>query len=243
MRVAVVAFPGSNCDRDCQWALDRIPGVSAELVWHASRSLSGFDAVVLPGGFSYGDYLRAGAIARYAPVMTEVAAFARRGGPVLGICNGFQILLEAGLLPGAMLKNRSLSFRCSPSFVRVESAETPFTAGLQKGQVLSLPIAHGEGNYFAEPHVLERLEKEGRVVFRYCDEGGNSTAEANPNGSVHNIAGIANELGNVVGMMPHPERAAEAILGGIDGLGVFGSLFSWWSGVDEQPAWAAGGRA
>ncbi len=243
MRVAVVVFPGSNCDRDCHWALNNIAGISAELVWHAARGLGGFDAVVLPGGFSYGDYLRAGAIARYAPVMGEVAAFARRGGPVLGICNGFQILLEAGLLPGAMLKNRTLTFRCRPSFVRVESAGTPFTASLEEGRVLSVPIAHAEGNYFAEPDVLARLEDEGRVVFRYCDRNGRATAEANPNGSAHNIAGIAGELGNVVGMMPHPERASDALLGSTDGLEIFQSLLAWWTGLGKQSAAAAGGQA
>ena len=224
MKFAIVVFPGSNCDHDAYHAAKHVLGHDAEFVWHKETSLGAADVAVLPGGFSHGDYLRTGAIARFSPVMTAVADFARNGGPVLGICNGFQILLEAGLLPGAMLRNRDLKFHCEHVCVRVEQTDTPFTYAASKGQVLRLPIAHGEGNYFADPATVERLEASGRVVFRYCDRAGTTTDEANPNGSLHNIAGICNEARNVVGLMPHPERACESPLGSADGRVLFESV-------------------
>jgi phosphoribosylformylglycinamidine synthase len=223
MKFAVVVFPGSNCDHDAWYAVRHVLGQEAELVWHKETTLRGADAVVLPGGFSHGDYLRCGAIARFSPVMQAVRAFAAEGGPVLGICNGFQILLEAGLLPGAMLRNRDLRFHCEQVHVRIEAADTPFTARCRPGQVLRLPIAHGEGNYFAPPELVARLEAERRIVFRYCDPEGRVTEAANPNGSVAGIAGICNERRNVVGLMPHPERACEAAIGGVDGRLLFES--------------------
>lgn len=223
MKVAVVTFPGSNCDYDLYKAIQLVGG-EPTFVWHRERGLDGFDAVMLPGGFSYGDYLRAGAIARMSPVMEDVVAYAGRGGPVLGICNGFQILCEAGLLPGALVKNASLRFRSHDVLLRVERADTLFTGDYREGQVLRVPIAHGEGNYEADEATLARLEGDGRVVFRYVDAAGEATEAANPNGSWHNIAGILNDAGNVLGMMPHPERAMEAILGSTDGTGVFTSL-------------------
>jgi len=221
MKFAIVVFPGSNCDHDTYYAVKHVLGQEAVFVWHKDTDLAGADIVVLPGGFSHGDYLRTGAIARFSPIMRSVAAFAARGGPVLGICNGFQILLEAGLLEGAMLRNRGLKFVCDRVWVRVEQATTPFTRGLAAGRVLRLPIAHGEGNYYAPPDVLDRLERNGQVVFRYADAAGRVTDEANPNGSLHGIAGICNEAGNVVGLMPHPERACEALLGSEDGRAIF----------------------
>jgi len=224
MKFAVIVFPGSNCDHDAYHAARHVLGEEAELVWHKETSLKGADVVLLPGGFSHGDYLRTGAIARFSPVMGAVAEFARQGGPVLGICNGFQILLEAGLLPGAMLRNRDLKFHCEHVRVRVEQTDTPFTFRAGRGQVLSLPIAHGEGNYFAEPEVIRALESTGRVVFRYCDVAGEQTDAGNPNGSLNNIAGICNEERNVVGLMPHPERACESVLGSADGLVLFESV-------------------
>jgi phosphoribosylformylglycinamidine synthase subunit PurQ / glutaminase len=224
MKFAIIVFPGSNCDHDAYHAAKHVLGQQAAFVWHKETSLAGADVVILPGGFSHGDYLRTGAIARFSPVMTAVAEFARRGGPVLGICNGFQILLEAGLLPGAMLRNRDLKFHCEHVRVRVEQADTPFTRRARVGQVLSLPIAHGEGNYYAEPDVVAALEASGRIVFRYCDERGEVTDAANPNGSLHNIAGICSESRNVVGLMPHPERACERVLGSADGLVLFESV-------------------
>ena len=226
MRFAIVVFPGSNCDHDAYHAAKHVLGQTAEFVWHKETDLKGADVVILPGGFSHGDYLRTGAIARFSPVMAAVAEFARTGGPVLGICNGFQILLEAGLLPGAMLRNRDLKFHCEHVRVRVERTDTPFTLRASPGQVLSLPIAHGEGNYFAEPDVIRMLESTSRVVFRYCDERGEPTAEGNPNGSLNNIAGICNETRNVVGLMPHPERACERVLGSADGLVLFESVLA-----------------
>jgi phosphoribosylformylglycinamidine synthase subunit PurQ / glutaminase len=218
MKFAVVVFPGSNCDHDAYHATKHVLGQDAEFVWHKETSLKGADAVILPGGFAHGDYLRTGAIARFSPVMSSVVEFARKGGPVLGICNGFQILLEAGLLPGAMLRNRDLKYRCEHVIVRVEQTDTPFTLGASRGQRLRLPIAHGEGNYYADPEVLKALEADRRVIFRYCDERGEATEAANPNGSVNNIAGICSEARNVVGLMPHPERACEGPLGSADGL-------------------------
>jgi phosphoribosylformylglycinamidine synthase len=223
MKVAVVTFPGSNCDRDLYEAV-RMVGAEPTLVWHRDRGLDGYDAVMLPGGFSYGDYLRGGAIARLSPVMEDVVAWARSGGPVLGICNGFQVLCEAGLLPGALVKNDVLRFQSFPVRLRVERSDTLFTADYEEGEILRIPIAHGEGNFEADRETLERLEGEGLVVFRYVDARGEATDEANPNGSWHNIAGIVNEAGNVLGMMPHPERAVEELLGSTDGRGVFTSL-------------------
>ena len=223
MKVAVVTFPGSNCDYDLYKAVQQVEG-DATFVWHRERGLSGYDAVMLPGGFSYGDYLRAGAIARMSPVMEDVVAYAEAGGPVLGICNGFQILCEAGLLPGALVKNNTLHFESKDVLLRVEQTETLYTADYTKGQILRVPIAHGEGNYEADAATLERLEATGRVVFRYVNAAGEATDDANPNGSQQNIAGIMNEAGNVMGMMPHPERAMEPILGSTDGIGVFTSL-------------------
>ena len=223
MRVAVVTFPGSNCDYDLYKAVQQVGG-EPTFVWHRERGLEGYDAVMLPGGFSYGDYLRAGAIARMSPVMEDVVAFADRGGPVFGVCNGFQILCEAGLLPGALVRNASLRFESRDVHLRVERPGTMFTSTYAEGDVLRVPIAHGEGSYEADEATLDRLEGEGRVIFRYVDAAGAPTAEANPNGSIANIAGILNEGGNVLGMMPHPERAMESILGSTDGVGVFTSL-------------------
>jgi phosphoribosylformylglycinamidine synthase I len=224
VRAAVVTFPGSNCDYDLYKAVEQVGG-DATFVWHREQGgLRGFDAVLLPGGFSYGDYLRAGAIARLSPVMEDVVAFAEAGGPVLGVCNGFQILCEAGLLPGALVRNSSLRFESKDVLLRVERTDTVFTHDYERGQVLRVPIAHGEGNYEADEETLERLEAENRVVFRYVDASGDATDGANPNGSWHNIAGITNEAGNVLGMMPHPERAMEALLGSTDGVALFTSL-------------------
>jgi phosphoribosylformylglycinamidine synthase len=224
LKFAVVVFPGSNCDADAQWAASHVLGQSAELVLHKDTSLRGADVVVLPGGFAHGDYLRTGAMARFSPIMPAVRAFAAAGGPVIGICNGFQILLEAGLLPGAMLRNRGLKYRCEHVHVRVERTDTPFTSAARQGQVLRIPIGHGEGNYYAPPDVLRALESGGQVVFRYTDANGAVTDEANPNGSVNGIAGICNVQRNVVGMMPHPERACEPLLGSTDGLVVLESV-------------------
>jgi phosphoribosylformylglycinamidine synthase len=224
MKFAVVVFPGSNCDRDAYHAATTVLGQRAELVWHKDADLKGADVVVLPGGFAHGDYLRTGAMARFSPIMREVKAFADRGGPVIGICNGFQILLEAGLLPGAMLRNKGLKYRCEFVTIRVEQTDTPFTCGASAGQVLNIPIGHGEGNYYAPADVIERLEANRQVVFRYCTLAGEVTDGSNPNGSVHAIAGICNERRNVVGMMPHPERACEATVGGTDGLVILESI-------------------
>jgi len=218
MKFAVVVFPGSNCDHDAYHAARHVLGQEAELVWHKDASLGGADVVILPGGFAHGDYLRTGAIARFSPIMAEVTAFAAAGGPVLGICNGFQVLLEAGLLEGAMLRNRSLHFRCEQVHVRVEHADTPFTLACGQDQVLRIPIAHGEGNYYAPPDVVAALEANRQVIFRYVTPAGEATDEANPNGSLHNIAGICNRSRNVVGLMPHPERACELAVGSADGL-------------------------
>jgi phosphoribosylformylglycinamidine synthase subunit PurQ / glutaminase len=224
MKFAVVVFPGSNGDHDAYYAAKDVLGQDAELVWHKDTSLGGAEVVILPGGFAHGDYLRTGAIARFSPIMPAVQAFAAAGGPVLGICNGFQVLLEAGLLPGAMLRNRSLHFRCEHVHVKVEQTDTPFTLSCRHGDVLRIPIAHGEGNYYAEPDVLERLERNRQVVFRYVTADGAATDEANPNGSAHNIAGLTNETRNVVGLMPHPERACELAVGSADGLIMFESV-------------------
>ncbi len=230
MRAAIITFPGSNCDYDLYKAAQQV-GAEATFVWHRERGLDGYDAVLLPGGFSYGDYLRAGAIARMSPIMEDVIDFAKKGAPVVGICNGFQILCEAGLLPGALVRNASLLFAGKDVRLRVERADTLFTSDYQSGQILRVPIAHGEGNYEADSATLERLEGEGNVVFRYVDAEGEVTDAANPNGSWHNIAGIINEDGNVLGMMPHPERAMEKLLGSTDGIGVFTSLAASLSAV------------
>ncbi len=218
IKFAVVVFPGSNCDHDAYYAARHVIGQEAEFIWHKDTSLKGADVVILPGGFAHGDYLRTGAIARFSPIMAAVMDFARRGGPVLGICNGFQVLLEAGLLPGAMLRNRDVMYHCEHVIVRVEETDTPFTLGARVGDRLRLPIAHGEGNYYADPQVLNELEASRRIVFRYCDETGALTDAANPNGSADNIAGVCSEGRNVVGLMPHPERACERWLGSADGL-------------------------
>ena len=223
MKFGIVVFPGSNCDHDAYHAARHVLGQDAEFIWHKDQDLKGADVVILPGGFSYGDYLRTGAIARFSPIMQAVRSFADRGGPVLGICNGFQILLEAGLIPGAMLRNRSVKFQCEHVHLRVEQIDTPFTSVCRPGQVLKIPIAHGEGNYFAPPDVVARLEANRQVVFRYTSAAGAVVDEANPNGSVASIAGLCNEARNVVGLMPHPERACESALGSADGLRVFES--------------------
>ena len=224
MKFGVVVFPGSNCDHDAYHAAKHVLGQDADFIWHKETDVKGADAVILPGGFSHGDYLRTGAIARFSPVMHSVKAFAAAGAPVLGICNGFQILLEAGMLPGAMLRNRGLKFRCEHVHIRVEETDTPFTFACRPRQVLRIPIAHGEGNYFATPEDLRRLEQNRQIVFRYVNQAGDVTDQANPNGSVASIAGICSIERNVVGMMPHPERACESALGSADGLVMFESV-------------------
>ncbi len=223
MKFAVIVFPGSNCDHDAYHAAKDVLGQDAEFVWHKETGLRGADVVILPGGFSHGDYLRTGATARFSPVMDEVKRFAAAGGPVLGICNGFQILLEAGLLPGAMLRNRGLKFRCEHVHIRVEQTDTPFTRACRPQQVLRVPIAHGEGNYFTTPDELAKLNQNRQIVFRYVNASGVVADEANPNGSLESIAGICNERRNVVGLMPHPERACELAVGSADGLVLFES--------------------
>ncbi len=228
MRFGVVVFPGSNCDVDCYHAAKEVLGQPTEYVWHQERDLSRFDCIVLPGGFSYGDYLRSGAIARFSPAMEAVAEAAEQGKLVMGICNGFQILLESGLLPGAMLRNNHLQFRCEYRHLRLENNNTPFTNLGTTGQVLHIPIAHAEGNYFIDQAGLQELNKHNQVVFRYCDANGVITPESNPNGSLENIAGIVNKRGNVLGMMPHPERAAEDAVGCSDGKLVWASILKWW---------------
>ena len=230
MKTAVLVFPGSNCDHDAYYALKHVIGVDTEFVWHKQSSLEGFDAVIIPGGFTYGDYLRTGAMAKLSPVMAAVRRFAEGGGPVIGICNGFQILLESGLLPGAMVVNESLRFVCEYVSIKTETDRTPFTGGIALGTVLRIPVAHYQGNYFADPATLAALEERRQVVFRYCDAEGNATAAANPNGSSRNIAGICNEEGNVLGMMPHPERCTERELGSADGKFLFDSMVAWLKG-------------
>ena len=224
VRFAVLVFPGTWSDGDCYYVLDQTLNQPVDYVWHRQRDLSRYDCVILPGGFSYGDYLRCGAIARFSPVMEAVAQHAEAGRLVLGSCNGFQILCEAGLLPGVLRRNDSLQFRCQPVGLQVETAETAFTRECHEGQVLRVPIAHGEGNYYADEATLDRLEARGQVVFRYCTPEGLVTPEANPNGSLRNIAGIINERGNVLGMMPHPERVSERLMGGEDGLFIWRSI-------------------
>jgi phosphoribosylformylglycinamidine synthase len=226
VRFGIVVFPGSNCDEDCHHVATALLGCEADYIWHHDRDLKGADAIILPGGFAYGDYLRAGALARFSPVMESVAAFAKDGGPVLGICNGFQVLLEAGLLPGAMQINRGLRYVCRDVWMRAENTDTPFTSLYERGEVVKMPVGHMEGNYTASPETLAALEKDGRVVFRYCDPQGRVTDEANPNGAAANIAGIRNEAGNVVGLMPHPDRCSEKLLGNDMGLRMFQSVVS-----------------
>ena len=227
-RIAVLVFPGSNCDHDAYHAAKHVFGQDARFVWHKEESVGDADLVIVPGGFSYGDYLRSGDIARFSPVMKDVVRHAKEGRLVLGVCNGFQVLCEAGLLPGALMRNASLRFVCRDVHLRVENAETPFTNQAQVGDLLTVPVAHGDGNYTADEATLDRLEAENRVVFRYADADGQITPEANPNGSARNIAGVLGENGNVLGMMPHPERCVEAILGhgGADGAVLFRSALA-----------------
>lgn len=226
MRWGVIVFPGSNDDQDALWAIEQVLGQPAVALWHKDRDLKGVDVVIVPGGFSYGDYLRCGALARFSPVMESVVEFARSGGLVWGICNGFQVLCEAGLLPGALVRNRHRRFLCTPVYVRVEENDTPFTGLCRRGEVLHIPIKHGEGCYVADPQTLERLEHNHQVVLRYVDATGRASAEANPNGSLHNIAGIVNEGRNVFGLMPHPEHAVEKWMGSDDGLKLFQSVLA-----------------
>jgi len=234
LRFGVVVFPGSNCDHDAHFVLNDILRQETRLLWHKDTSIENADVIVLPGGFSYGDYLRCGAIARFSPIMKEVIAFANAGGVVIGICNGFQVLCEAGLLPGILLRNNCLTFVCKYVHVRVENAETRFTTSCAPGEVLRIPIAHGDGNYFAEPETLRRLQDQNRILFRYCGPDGAITPAANPNGSVLNIAGIVNEQGNIMGLMPHPERASDPLLGPTDGQKIFRSIIQSFV-LHEQP--------
>ena len=227
MNFAVLQFPASNCDQDALHVVQNVLGHSGRLLWHKDNSLAGFDAVIIPGGFSYGDYLRTGAIARFSPIMQAVQTFAAQGGPVLGICNGFQILCEAGLLPGALIRNRSLQFRCEHIFLKTAARDSPFTGRIPEGKLLRLPIAHGEGCYFADAATLEQLQAGRQILWQYVNAAGEPTDEANPNGSLQNIAGICNPARNVAGLMPHPERASEPLLGSADGRLIFESLISW----------------
>jgi len=231
MRFGIVVFPGTNCDADTLWVVRELLQQPAEPVWHEDTDLRAFDAIILPGGFAHGDYLRAGAIARFSPVMGAVAEFAAAGKPVMGICNGFQVLVEAGLLPGAMMRNAGLRFLCKAVFLRVENADTQFTNACAPGRVLRMPIAHNEGAYYADAGTLARMQERGQIVLRYCDRDGRVTQAANPNGSLENIAGICNEAGNVFGLMPHPERAAEPLLGSADGRLLFQSLIDSFAGA------------
>lgn len=226
MNFAVLQFPGSNCDQDCVHILKNVMGHSAKLVWHKDTTIGNVDAVLVPGGFSYGDYLRTGAIARFSPVMQAVQQFAANGGHVLGICNGFQILCEAGLLPGALVRNRSLQFRCEPVFLKTVTKNSAFTNKIADGKIMKVPIAHGEGCYFADEETLAKMNANGQVLWQYCDANGNLTDDSNPNGSLQNIAGVCNEAKNVAGLMPHPERASELILGCDDGKAIFESLIA-----------------
>ncbi len=227
MKFGVVTFPGSNCDYDAYAAVKHVMHGDVEFLWHKSEDLAGSDVVILPGGFSYGDYLRSGAIARFSPIMKQVIKFADTGGIVMGICNGFQVLTEAGLLPGALMRNSHLRFSCKFVYLRTERTGTAFTSTISKGTILKVPIAHGDGHYYHFEGDIRKLEENDQILFRYCDQSGQVTSEANPNGSLHNIAGIVNAEGNVLGMMPHPERACEPILGSEDGLRVFESVRTW----------------
>ena len=224
MKFGIVVFPGSNCDRDCFRVVKEVLKEEAIYIWHKDKDLSGVDCIILPGGFSYGDYLRTGSIASYSPVMENVVKFAFNGGYIIGICNGFQILLESGLLPGAMIKNKSLKFICRNVNIKVENTGTPFTLKYNSGDVLTIPIAHSDGNYFADEDTLKNLEENGQIVFKYCSSEGSVSEDFNPNGSRNNIAGICSENGRVLGMMPHPERVSESILGSDDGVGIFKSI-------------------
>jgi len=224
MKFGVVVFPGSNCDGDCYNIIKDVLCQEVDYIWHKETAVTGYDALILPGGFSYGDYLRTGAIARFSPIMPAVIDFAHQGGLLLGICNGFQVLLEAGLLPGAMLRNRSLKFICDKVYLKVKRNDTPFSNKLQPNEVINVPIAHGEGNYFCDAETLAELQGENRILFTYCNSNGQEENAFNPNGSVANIAGIINKQGNVLGMMPHPERCSEQILGGTDGYNIFASM-------------------
>ena len=228
MKFGVIVSPGSNCDLDAYYTIKDLLGQPVEYIWHQQKSFSGFDCLILPGGFTYGDYLRPGAIASFSPVMEAVITFSRKGGLVLGICNGFQVLTEAGLLPGALYRNSQLRFNCRQTFLRVENNSLPFTRNYRPDQVIQIPVAHGDGNYYCDPGTLTLLEKEKRIVFRYVDAGGRATAEANPNGSLHNAAGVCNKEGNVLGMMPHPERASEDLLGSSHGKILFDSIMDYW---------------
>ena len=224
MKFGVVVFPGSNCEQDCYYAIETVLGKPVDYIWHQDTSVKGFDAVILPGGFAYGDYLRTGALAKFSPVMRAIADFAQKGGLVIGICNGFQILAEAGLLPGALLRNVGLKYLCKFEYLRSETTDTPFTNAMTKGQLLRIPIGHGEGNFFADADTLKRIEDNDQVVFRYADPQGHITPESNPNGSLNNIAGILNLQRNVLGMMPHPDRSYESLLGSADGKLIFESM-------------------
>ncbi|MER3429572.1 MAG: phosphoribosylformylglycinamidine synthase I [Blastocatellia bacterium] len=224
MKFGVIVFPGSNCDHDAYHVVSKHVGQPVDFIWHRETNLNGFDAVIIPGGFSYGDYLRPGALARFSPVMKAVKEFAANGGFVFGICNGFQILCESGLLPGALLRNSGQNFICRYVNIRVENSQTPYTSEIEPEKPLSIPIAHADGNYFCDDATYHQLEENGQIIFRYCDEAGETTPESNPNGARGNIAGICNLDGNVLGMMPHPERACEELLGSTDGLGIFRSL-------------------
>jgi len=230
MRFGIVLFPGSNCEMDCQHVLREVLHEEADLLWHKEERISGYDAIVLPGGFSYGDYLRTGAIARFSPIMKSVERFAASGGLVLGICNGFQILCEAGLLPGALIRNRNLHFICKYVRIRVENDKSAFTNACAPGHILHIPINHNEGCYYADRQTLRRLNEGGQILFRYCDSRGEISEASNPNGSLENIAGVVNQAGNVMGMMPHPERACEKILGSEDGRLIFSSMIRRWKG-------------
>jgi phosphoribosylformylglycinamidine synthase len=236
MNFAVLQFPASNCDQDALHVVQNVLGHSGRLLWHKENSVAGFDAVIIPGGFSYGDYLRTGAIARFSPIMQAVQTFAAQGGPVLGICNGFQILCEAGLLPGALIRNRSLQFRCEHIFLKTAAHDSPFTSQIPQGKLLRLPIAHGEGCYFADDATLEKLQAGRQILWQYVNAAGEPTDQSNPNGSLQNIAGICNEARNVAGLMPHPERASEPLLGSADGRLIFESLIAW---LETKPAKAA----
>ncbi len=227
MKFGVIVFPGSNCDQDCFYVIKDILNQPVEYIWHKDTRLNDFDCIILPGGFSYGDYLRTGAIARFSPIMKQVSCFAQRGGLVIGICNGFQILLEAGLLPGAMLRNKNLHFICKYVYVKTENNKTPFTNLCSRNQILKIPIAHNEGNYYIDKSGLKKLEKNRQIIFRYCSQNGNVNKESNPNGALANIAGIINKEGNVLGMMPHPERSSEEILGSEKGFLIFKSIAKW----------------
>lgn len=224
MKFGVVIFPGSNCDHDCYYVIESVMGKPVEFIWHQDTSVNGFDAIILPGGFAYGDYLRTGALAKFSPVMRAIGDFAKKGGLVCGICNGFQVLAEAGLLPGALMRNVSMKYICKFLYLRTETTNTPYTNLLRNGQLLRIPIGHGDGNFFADADTLKRIEDNDQVVFRYSDAEGRITKEANPNGSLNNIAGIVNEQRNVLGMMPHPDRSSEAILGSADGKLIFESM-------------------